>query len=213
MNKLRHAASDAFKEYWLEALLLAIAIGNAEVLREYLTSTGSQDVWQLTVAIYATEILIATVSMWGIPGLVLALVMFCTSLWSISEQFGDQAVGHAYFSISLFAGSVANYVRRDQMSRSLTKAFAKSKAPAVPGQAPQANPLIQFNSRGQLDPKPFLGMGARQLRDIFQLSHNKAKELREALAAGQTVTKDWLEKNRMAPNPQPQAVPGKPVSP
>lgn len=200
-----------FKEYWLEALLLCIAIGNAEVLREYLIDTGSKDVWQLTTAIYATEVLIATVSMWGVPGLVLALVMFVTSLWSINEQFKEHAIGHSYFSISLFAGSVANYVRRSERSRKLTKAFAKAN---VPGQAPSANPLIQFNSRGQLDPAPFLGMGARQLREIFQLSHNKAKELREAIAAGQSVTKDWLEKHRQAPaNPQPSAGPGKPVSP
>lgn len=195
-----------FKEYWLEGLLLAIAIGNAEVLREYLTNTGAKDVWQLTVAIYATEVLIATVSMWGIPGLVLALVMFVTSLWSINEQFGAHAIGHSYFSISLFAGSVANYVRRYEQASKHNKAYAKASKPAVPGQAPQANPLVVFNSKGQLDPAPFLGMGARQLRDIFQLSHNKAKEMREALARGETVTKQWLDQNRMtpaAPTPAP----------
>lgn len=191
LNGFRHK----FKEYWLEGLLLAIAIGNAEVLKEYMVATGSKDVWQLTIAIYATEVLIATVSMWGIPGLVLALVMFVTSLWSIQAQFEQQWVGHAYFSISLFAGSVANYVRRYEASSKATKSFAKNHtAPAA-----AAGVQFTFNAKGQLDPAPFIGMGARQLRDIFQLSHNKAKEMREALAAGQTVTKQWLDQNRMTP--------------
>lgn len=197
------------KEYWLEILLLAIAIGNADVLRQYLTGTGSSDDWQLTLAIYSTELLIATVSIWGMPGLALALIMFMTSLWAIKEQFPEQWIGHAYFSVSLFAGSVANYVRRAEKSRSLTKAFNKLVSPSQASAASAAGVTVgqfTFNSKGQLDPAPFLNMGARQLRDIFSLSHNKAKELRQAFLAGQTVTKDWLEKNKHVPQSAPISI-------
>ena len=209
---MKKRLQDAFREYWLEALLFAIAVGNADVLRQYMVKTGSQETWQLTVAIYATEVLIASVSMWGVPGLVLALVMFATSLWSISHMFGDQFIGHAYFSISLFAGSVANYVRRAERSRAYTKAFNQSHAPAVPGQ-PATVPASQFtfNAKGQLDPTPFVAMGASGLRAVFGLSHNKAKELRAIFLAGDTVTKQWLDENRI--NPQPSAIPGQPASP
>jgi len=176
-------------EYWLEILLLAIALGNAEVLRQYLTSTGSNDSWQLTIAIYATEVLVATVSMWGIPGLVLALVMFVTSLWSIHQQFDEQWIGHAYFSISIFAGSCANYVRRAEKSRAITKDYQRRAAAAGATVAQE----VRFNAKGQLDPAPFAKMSARQLRDVFGLSHRKAKELRRVFLSGGTVTKEWLE--------------------
>lgn len=169
------------REYWLEGLLFAIATGNAEVLRAYLLSTGSADVWQLTIAVYATELLVCTVGMWGIPGLVMALVLFLTSLWSINHQYGAQAIGHSYFSVAIFTGTVANYVRRRGTVVRLKKELG-----------------AEFTDKGVLDTKELTGMSVAGLRDRFGLSHRRAKEMQESIRSGRPISESWIRENRKA---------------
>lgn len=181
--------------YWLEFLLLCIALGNAEVLRAYLTSTGSLDTWQLTVAIYATEVLVACASMFGIPGLGVATVLFVTSLWSIQHQFGDQAIGHSYFSIAIYAGSIANYFRH----------FFQAKQNTAKVQA-RTSEVVKVNDKGQLDPEPLRGMNIHNLRSTLKISYNKARALKRILDDGQTVHTDWLTMGIPQARPRPRQV-------
>lgn len=99
-------------EYGLEALLFVIAAGNADVLHTYLLETGSKDTPQLLFAIYATELLVVTASLWGTIGLAISFVLFLVSMVSIASVFGDYWLGHSGFSLAIFCGAVGNYVRR-----------------------------------------------------------------------------------------------------
>lgn len=167
--------------FWLEFLLLCIAVGNADVLQSYMVSTGSQSTWQLTVAIYATEVLVACASMFGIPGLFVATVLFLTSLWSIQHQFGVQAIGHSYFSIAIYAGSIANYFRH----------FFRAKQNTAKVQA-RTSEVVKVNDKGQLDPDVLRGMNIHMLKSTLKISYNKARALKKILDDGQTVHTDWL---------------------
>lgn len=99
-------------EFGLETLLFFIALGNADVLHYYLIETGSHPSWQLTLAIYATELLVVWASLWRTVGLGISAVLFLVSMVSIRSVFGEYWFGHAGFSLAIFCGSIGNYVRR-----------------------------------------------------------------------------------------------------
>jgi hypothetical protein len=167
------------REFWLEALLFAIAIGQAEVLREYLLATGSRDTVQLTVAIYSTELLICFAGLWGVSGLVMATVMFCVGLISVYHLYGAETPGHAYFGLGVWLGTIANYSRRRLLARVHTR-----------------NAGVAADHRGVVDGRALQNWPVARLRQEFDLSHRKAKEMKELLASGRPVSTAWIEANR-----------------
>lgn len=96
---------------WLHILLFIISIGNADVLWQYLISTGSKDTWQLKAAIYATEMLVVWATAWGTIGLFISAVLFAVSMVSIHSVYPEHWVGHSGFSLAIFCGALGNWVR------------------------------------------------------------------------------------------------------
>lgn len=109
---------------WLEILLFVIALGNADVLYQYLVQTGSKDTWQLKAAIYATELLVVWATLWRTVGLFISAVLFAVSIVSIHSVYPDHWFGHSGFSLAIFCGAIGNYVRHDAW-RELLPLFGK----------------------------------------------------------------------------------------
>lgn len=171
MNRLIYV-KDFFIKYGLEILLFGVAIGNADVLHTFLTKTGSPDTVQLLIAIYCTELVIVLAGQWGVTGLFIAAIMFLTSLVSIASLYPENWLGHSYFSITIFCGTVGNYVRRQIQSSSNTRKLVDHSG--------NVNNLS--------------GLSVRALRTQFGLSHNKAKKLQIMVKSGIKITVDTIKK-------------------
>lgn len=171
-------------DYGLEALLFFIAVGNAEVLHQYLIATGSEDSWQLTIAIYATEILVVWASLWKTVGLFISAVLFMVSMVSISSVFGDDWLGHSGFSLAIFCGSLGNYVRRGAwLELGTAYRFIRLKSWNLPAVVPAQ--IISIANMSMLD-----------IMNKFNTSMTHANFLLSLHKAGKVITDKLIEETR-----------------
>ena len=167
-------------EFGLEAMLFAIALGNADVLHHYLIQTGSANTWQLKVAIYATELLVVWASLWRTVGLFISAVLFFVSMTSIRSVFDTNWIGHSGFSLAIFCGSLGNYVRRGGWIELGTAwNFLRGKAPV------KALKLFDI-----------VGLSATQIKDKFTTTLTHAMILKQLATNGVKITDRLVEETR-----------------
>ena len=185
--RFKNWLKDLTAEYGLETLLFAIALGNADVLHHYLLQTGSADTWQLTVAIYATELLVVWASLWRTVGLFISLVLFFVSMVSIWSIFPGNEIGHSGFSLAIFCGSLGNYVRRGGW-RELGTAirFVVTRGGDLFKHAPKVIPVI-IN---------LAGLDVMAIKNQLQTSFKHANIIKQLVDAGVTITNDIIENTK-----------------
>lgn len=164
--------------YIIHTLLYIIACGNAETLRLYLTSTGAPNSWQLISAIYSTELLIVLATMWGTVGAVISTVMFLVSMQSISSVYGEDWIGHCYFSISLYCGAIGVYFKNGGWSDVFK---SNNKVPAI-------QKVLYTQAEIDLIPQ----MTIADIKAKFNLSMASANILRQMSIAGDEITNDLI---------------------
>lgn len=173
------------RRYWVETLLLVICMGNAEVIHELLVTTGSRDTPLLWAAIVGVELLVATASTFGVPGLVTATVLFAVSVYGISTLFPLHWVNHSVFSIAVYCGSVSSYVRHRLAGQAASEEVER-----------RVGVELAVSEEGELDQRQFTGRGPAQLSRTLGIPYHRAQKLRRFVDSGGTVTTSMLEEMR-----------------
>ena len=168
-----------FKPLSLETLLFIIALGSANVQHVYLIRTGSADTWQLTIAVYAVELLIVWASLWGSTGLVISTVLFLVSMIAVRHTFNVEWFGHMAFSLAVYCGSIGNYVRR------------KGYVDLVPL-------LRVIRRRRAKETYDITGYSSADIRDKFFISLEKAAVVKQMFAIGLHITSELIDDLRRA---------------
>jgi hypothetical protein len=188
-RELRASIKAILIEYGLEALLFVITLGSADVIYQYLTSTGSKDTTQLRMAVYAVEMLIVWASLWGGIGLLISFALFLINLISIHSVYGQHWLGHTLFSVAVFLGSVGNYTRRVGWNevRWLIETYRsiKRKGTETIAVVQATNPLATVLSLS--------GLSVADIRKQFNLSLAAANVVKAKVDSGLEVTEEWIK--------------------
>lgn len=177
------------KPYWLETLLFCVALGNADLWRDYLIDTGAKDSIQLIVAIYATELVIVSAGMWGISGLAIATVMFAISLVAVKSRYGipdsfwgGEWIAHSYFCVTIYAGTFGNYIRRK------VPQLQNKKALGAVGKT------VEVDENGILDHTSIAKMSVQKIQQQFNISKlYRAQKLQKMAREGKPITMQIIE--------------------
>lgn len=176
------------REYWIQFLLFCVAIGNADVWRDYLVTTGAKDSVQLIIAIYATEMVIVSASLWGGWGVAIAAAMFLSSLVAIHSTYGDGTwfggdwIGHSYFSITIFLGTVGEYARKK------VPQLQNKKALGAVGKT------VEVDENGVLDHTSIAKMSVQKIQQQFNISKlYRAQKLQKMAREGKPITMQIIE--------------------
>lgn len=177
------------KEHWIIFLLFCVAIGNADVWLDYLITTGAKDSPQLTIAIYATELVIVSAPLWGGWGVFIATAMFGTSLIAIHSTYADPNNfwsgdwwGHSYFSITIWLGTIGEYARKR------IPQLNNKKALGAAGEA------VGVDNQGILDHKAIAKMSVARIMQQFNITKQyRAHKLQQEARAGKQITMDMIK--------------------
>lgn len=183
--------------HWIQILLFCVAIGNADVWRDYLITTGAKDSYQLIIAIYATEMVIVSASLWGGYGIIIATAMFASSLVAIHSTYGDGTwlggdwIGHSYFSITIWLGTLGEWARHK------VPQIQNERALGLSGKAPEALKL-SVDDKGQLNTKELSLLSVAKLRRQFNLSEYGGQKIQKMARKGEIITVDLIRKYQKA---------------
>ena len=170
-------------EAWLEVAVFLTVMGSAPLVHNAMTKHGVPDTWGLWVAVICIDLIIVGAGSWQESGLIIAVLLCVMNVFVILDYAG--ALSPALFSIAALLGTLGNYVRKEMKKTRIQKAVTGtvSNKGTIPN---------YFLPNGQLDPSTVKNMNVQKLREVFKLSHAKAKQLRKILDSGKTVDQEWL---------------------
>lgn len=194
------------QRYWLDTLNFIVACGNADLMEQILVQSGRKESVLLTIAVFASELILATAGIWGKRGMIVAFVMFATSIWGIRHIFPETWIIESYFSITIFVSTITSLLRHDReipqalKSRKpwqwnklwgwIWKKPAVQASPTAPTPQPinPAAPITWPMPISQLQT-----MGRAELSRTLRISYDRARQLLEKWNAGTSVDWQWVK--------------------